>query len=274
MKADMLLSVERPIVGAFALGGPGATLLHRSGLVQAVLPASVRTRANGQSRFPRNVGDPVVFSEIPGRRYRVTNSRPRRCTRPPRSENNECNRGTAKRRQRSAAGWALGSRSTLIVPMKPGNRSRGTRWREGKNRKGVSDVDGTMSDYFYGLCEVLGRWMDKNRESLLGVQGGPWPEQVNVPVTTKDNGRTWYVFAWPQNDKGEFLNPQVGNRGEYDYTPKDKVVVVTGVGKEPSKVTVLATGERLDYQTHGKTLSLTIPADRTTPLLDVIKVQW
>ena len=67
----MLLGVERPFVGAFAPGGPGAMLLHRNGLVRAVLPASVRTRADGQLRFPRNLGDPVVSSansrlEIPG----------------------------------------------------------------------------------------------------------------------------------------------------------------------------------------------------------------
>ena len=36
----MLLSVERPFVGAFALQKPRATLLYRNGLVQAVLPAS------------------------------------------------------------------------------------------------------------------------------------------------------------------------------------------------------------------------------------------
>ncbi len=36
----MLLSFERVIVGAFAFVIPGATLLHRNGLVQAVLPES------------------------------------------------------------------------------------------------------------------------------------------------------------------------------------------------------------------------------------------
>jgi hypothetical protein len=69
----------------------------------------------------RNLGDPVVSSETPGRSYRVTNSGPRRCTRPSRSENNECNRGTAKRRKRSAAGRAAGSHSVLIVPTKLAN---------------------------------------------------------------------------------------------------------------------------------------------------------
>ena len=54
----MLLSVERPFVGAFAVHIPRAMLLLRNGLVQAVLPASVRTCANGQSWFPRNLGGP------------------------------------------------------------------------------------------------------------------------------------------------------------------------------------------------------------------------
>jgi hypothetical protein len=35
----MLLSAERPLVGAFAVRMPGATLRHRDGLVPAVLPA-------------------------------------------------------------------------------------------------------------------------------------------------------------------------------------------------------------------------------------------
>ena len=120
----MLLSVERPFVGAFAFHIPGATLLHCSGLVQAVLPAStehVQTDNRGSPgtweilSFPR---------QHPGRSYRVNNSRPRRRTRPPRSEPSECNRGTAKRRQRSAAGRAAGSHSVLILLTKLANSPR------------------------------------------------------------------------------------------------------------------------------------------------------
>ena len=43
-------------------------------------------------------------------------------------------RGTAKRRQRSAAGWAARSRSSLILPLKSGNRPHGTRRREAADR--------------------------------------------------------------------------------------------------------------------------------------------
>ena len=86
----MLLSVERPNRGSLCLlHDQGPRCCARNGLVQAVLPESDWNMANGQLRFPRNLGDPVVSSANPGWRYRVTNSRPWRRTRPPRSEHNE-----------------------------------------------------------------------------------------------------------------------------------------------------------------------------------------
>jgi hypothetical protein len=45
-------------------------------------------------------------------------------TRPPRSEHSEYNRGTTKRRKRSAVGWAAGSHSALIVSTKLANGSQ------------------------------------------------------------------------------------------------------------------------------------------------------
>jgi hypothetical protein len=62
--------------------------------------------------------------QIPGRRYRVNNSRPPGRTGYTGGANDPCNRGTAKRRQRSAAEGAAGSHSALIVPPKRGNGSR------------------------------------------------------------------------------------------------------------------------------------------------------
>ena len=56
----MLLSAERPFVGALAFLIPGATLRHRTGLVPAVLPASTEhgKRALGvpQELGPKRVG--------------------------------------------------------------------------------------------------------------------------------------------------------------------------------------------------------------------------
>src|SRR5215469_8117542 len=59
----MLLSVERPFAGASAFHIPGATLRHRTGLVTAVLPASIE---HGKRKwgFPRNLGRPTVSASI------------------------------------------------------------------------------------------------------------------------------------------------------------------------------------------------------------------
>jgi hypothetical protein len=57
----MLLSVERPFVGASAFHLPGATLRHLTGLVPVVLPASTE-HGKRISGFPRNLGGPVVSS--------------------------------------------------------------------------------------------------------------------------------------------------------------------------------------------------------------------
>src|SRR5262249_10778510 len=85
----MLWSVERPFVGASAFHIPGATLLHRNGLVPAVLPASIE-HGKRTIEVPQELGRSCrLLSANPGRSYRVTNSRPRRRTRPLGSEQNE-----------------------------------------------------------------------------------------------------------------------------------------------------------------------------------------
>ena len=52
----MLLSVERPFVGAFAVVQPGAMLLHRNGLVQTVLPASDWNMCKRTIEIPQELG--------------------------------------------------------------------------------------------------------------------------------------------------------------------------------------------------------------------------
>ena len=71
----MLLSAERPFVGALAFVIPGAALRHRNGLVPAVLPASTE---HGERTFggPRNLGDPIASPassrpEIPGQQLQA-----------------------------------------------------------------------------------------------------------------------------------------------------------------------------------------------------------
>ena len=52
----MLLSFERPFVGAFAVDRPRATLLHRNGLVHAVLPESDWIMCKRTIGIPQELG--------------------------------------------------------------------------------------------------------------------------------------------------------------------------------------------------------------------------
>ncbi len=117
----MLLSFERVIVGALAFVIPGATLLHRNGLVQAVLPES-KNMSKRTIGVPQELGRSCRLLgnsrlELPG--YQLQASAVALVRRG--AKRTSANRGTAKRRQRSAAGWAAGSRSALIVPTKLAN---------------------------------------------------------------------------------------------------------------------------------------------------------
>ena len=57
----MLLSVERPFVGAFAFDVPRAMLLHCNGLVQAVLPASDWNMCKRTIEVPQELGRSCRF---------------------------------------------------------------------------------------------------------------------------------------------------------------------------------------------------------------------
>ena len=45
--------------------------------------------------------------------------------------------------------------------------------------------DGTVPAPALAAWADLAAWMHHSRESVIGTQGGPWPEQANVPVTTR-----------------------------------------------------------------------------------------
>ena len=57
----MLLSFERPVVGAFAFEIPRATLLHRNGLVQAILPESDWNMCKRTIGVPQELGRSCRF---------------------------------------------------------------------------------------------------------------------------------------------------------------------------------------------------------------------
>ena len=154
----MLLSVERPFAGAFAVRIPGAALLYRNGLVRAVLPASTE---HGERTLgvPQEPGRSCRFlGEIPAGDTGLTTPGLSGALVRRGAKRTSGRGGTAKRRQRSAAGWAAGSRSALIVPLKQGNSPRRTLSREAK-RQPADLTEGNMlnTSRFSRMSTELGR---------------------------------------------------------------------------------------------------------------------
>src|SRR5262249_46433920 len=109
----MLLSVERPFVGAFAIRIPGAALLHRNGLVLAVLPASTE-HGEWTLGVPQEPGRSCRFlCELPAGDTGITTPGLGSTLVRRGAKRTSGRGGTAKRRQRSAAGRTAGSHSAL-----------------------------------------------------------------------------------------------------------------------------------------------------------------
>jgi hypothetical protein len=192
----MLWSVERPFAGASAFHIPGATLRHCSGLVTAVLPASTE---HGK----RTIGVP----REPGRSCRLLRDIPAGATGLPTpgpggalvrrgAKRTSERRGTAKRRQRSAAGRAAGSRSALILPWKQGNSPRRTLWREAKrrpadpsegNRWGTSrlrTLSTQLARIVAGTLPGMAKLSVEEPDALMHARPGPWePWRVTARAT-------------------------------------------------------------------------------------------
>jgi hypothetical protein len=154
----MLLSAERPFVGALALRITGAAPRHRNGLVPAVLPASTE---HGERTLgvPQEPGRSCRFlCEIPAGDTGSTTPGPGGALVRQGAKRTSGRGGTAKRRKRSAAGWAARGRSALIVPLKQGNSPRRTLWREARRQSAVLTAGNMLNTLrFLRMYTELGR---------------------------------------------------------------------------------------------------------------------
>ena len=149
----MILSVEGPFVGAFAVRIPGAALLHRNGLVRAVLPASTE---HGERTLgvPQELGRSCRFlCEFPAGDTGITTPGLDGALVRRGAKRTSGRGGTAKR---SAAGWAAGSRSALIVPLKQGNSPRTEDPVEGSEASAGRLDRGTHAEHIEVLTHVHG----------------------------------------------------------------------------------------------------------------------
>ena len=138
----MLLSSERPFVGAFAFCIPGATLLCRNGLTQAVPPESDWNMANGQLRFPKNLGEPCSLLgesrlEIPGYQLQAVAAHSSAM-----EQTQRVNPRYRQAKETKRGGMAAGRHSVLIVPLNLANFTEGV---GSSTPRGIRDVFRVMN---------------------------------------------------------------------------------------------------------------------------------
>jgi alpha-L-fucosidase len=114
--------------------------------------------------------------------------------------------------------------------------------------------DGAFDDKDLTILKGIGKWMDKNGESIYGTTGGPLPLQSWGVSTLKDNKLYLHVFDWPVDGKlyvGGLLS-QV-----------QKAYLLT----DPSKIYPVKTGSPTD-------LYITVPRKSPDSINTVIVLEW
>ncbi len=110
------------------------------------------------------------------------------------------------------------------------------------------DGNGAIPQPALTAMKEMALWMKHSKEAVVDVEGGNYPEVSNVPVTAKTN--TLYAFALP------------GHQG----------TLKIGTSSVPKKVTLLRTGQPLQFKKNGDYLFVEIaPKDRTR-MPDAVKI--
>jgi alpha-L-fucosidase len=121
---------------------------------------------------------------------------------------------------------------------------------------------GEFCEGIYTNMAVVAGWMERNGASVHGAKPLQPTEVCSVPATM--SGSTRYLFAIPEFRDG----------GAYDQDllpPTDQTITLKGVG-QPGAVKLLADGRPLKYAYVPGLLTVQLPADRRTKLVDVVQV--
>jgi len=124
-------------------------------------------------------------------------------------------------------------------------------------------ADGIFPDAVYKNMKVIESWMKLNGQAVNQVQKLPATETASVPATVSGNNR--YLFAIPK----------FKNNGKYDEDrlPAEDVVLTLKTASSPKSVKLLASGEDLNFKYTDQQISVNLPANKRTNLVDVVKIE-
>lgn len=109
--------------------------------------------------------------------------------------------------------------------------------------------DGSMMEWYYELCVEMEQWMAHSREAIYDVdQNAPLPMLDKTQNYTTKRGNTYYSL--PDQQDSIFIA---------DITA-------------PKSVTLLRTGENLEYTYRDNSIHLKLPKSKQTDLPDMVKI--
>ena len=128
------------------------------------------------------------------------------------------------------------------------------------------DKNGELPAEAYSNMLVIGQWMKVNGESIHQSQPLPHDETASTYATAV--GKNRYLFNLPVYNSYSWKGPFVSDRA-----PKQEVTLTLS-GSSPAKaVTLLGDGQPLVYKQEGNKLVITLPINRQSGLVDVVKVE-
>jgi len=130
--------------------------------------------------------------------------------------------------------------------------------------------DGTLAPANYKAMEKMSRWMKWAQVSIFDVKGTHFPEQSNVPITTSNDGKTWYLHARP-GEQADYQTWGKWKKPYYTHTEPGKPIKVQAIPLIKS-ATLLRTGEVIEFHYHNGELVIENPATGPDGLHEVIKL--
>jgi len=109
-------------------------------------------------------------------------------------------------------------------------------------------ASGEVPQQALSAWKEMARWMKHSREAVIGANAGPWPADVNTPVTTNDGVAYIHLL------------------------PGEEIEVVWNNAPEPQKAFMLRTKKNLSFSYKNGILKMKIPKTDRTNNVDVVKL--
>jgi alpha-L-fucosidase len=123
-------------------------------------------------------------------------------------------------------------------------------------------ASGELAPAAYEHMAHVADWMKRNGPSVHAVTPLPAGETASVPATAAGNVR--YLYAMPV-----FAH---GGTSDADLQPPTAVTMTLRGASKPQSVTLLGDGRELRFTYSGDALTIDLPVDRRTKLVDVVRV--